>query len=81
MLSAMTGTLVSLALITMAFATLLCGYDLYSFSTLLYGMSGMYKDLAVSLFIETFVQTNQISFRGTQDISPLIKTSMFGTVM
>ena len=35
------------------------------------GMSGIYKNLAVSLLMETFVQTIQTSFRGTQDIKPL----------
>ena len=41
------------------------GFDHDGFATLLCGMSGMYKDPAVSFLIETFVETIQTSFRNT----------------
>ena len=56
MLSSMTRASVSLALIMKT---------LLSSSV---GMYGIYKDPAISLLMETFFQTIQIGFRGTQDI-------------
>ena len=44
------------------------GFDHDGFATFLCGMSGMYKDPSICFLVETFVQTIQIDFRGTQDI-------------